>query len=165
MHQQHHRASDRRAHMRDGAQCPTSPPEGPACTSADVLRVRPHCKSSCGNGVQSMPPLCPIRSFPSLGHAPTPRHHHQRRAPRAPPLPPCPLRTRGPTRPLRPRSPDGERERERQGAHPPPHSLSTSPSGSHARARELHAAEELPAFAASQRIVMQTTRPLASQQR
>jgi hypothetical protein len=55
MHQHHHRTLDCRAHMRDGAQCPTSPLEGPACTSVDVLRVRPHCKSSCGNGVQSMP--------------------------------------------------------------------------------------------------------------
>ena len=69
MHQHHHRTLDCRAHMRDGAQCPTSPLEGPACTSVDVLRVRPHCKSSCGNAAVASD------RAPGGADAPTPPPH------------------------------------------------------------------------------------------
>ena len=131
MHQHHHRTSDCRAHMRDGAQCPISPPEGPACTSVDVLRVRSYCESSCGNGVQSMPPLCPIRPLPSLGACSHPT-----------PTPPPPPTARAASASLAPLSPCAH------GApRAPPCALAPLWQQRHARTRELHAAEELPAFA------------------
>ena len=149
MHQHHHRTLDCRAHMRDGAQCPTSPLEGPACTSVDVLRVRPHCKSSCGNGVQSMPlpdhSVCP--SVPSLPLGMLPPPPPTARAASAPLAPLSPCAHEAPRAPCA-LAPQTERERDRGCSSPAAQPLHQSLwQQRHARARELHATEELPAFA------------------